>query len=319
MMQKILVAAAVAASLASPALAADQLKVAISQKGFWDTAVTFFAAERGYYKDENLDVTYSWTSGGAETVQAVATRSVDIATGTGLLGVVAAYAKDVPVQIISSEIRGTPETFWIVKTDSPIKSAKDFAGKTIGYSRPGSTTHTLMLRVAETLKPPPTLVSTGGLPAARTQLMTGQIDASWSVPPFNLDLVRKGEARIVFRGIEVPELQQSTIRVNIAQAGFLKEKRDVAVRFMKAYARALDWMYDKPEEAAEAYAKFAGVEVEDARETPKFYPRANAAIAPVQGLDEVMAQAIEAKFIEKPLTAEQIKGMIDIVYDPAKK
>jgi NitT/TauT family transport system substrate-binding protein len=302
-----------------PAVAADKIKVAISQKGFWDTIVAYFAAEKGYFKELDLDVSYSWTSGGAETVQAVTTRSVDFATGTGFLGVISAYAKGAPVRIISQEIRGTPETFWYVKADSPIKSKADFAGKTWSFSRPGSTTHMLVLRASRGITPAPTLVSAGGLPAARTQVMSGQIDIGWSVPPFNLDLVRKGEARIVFAGRDVAELQDQTIRVNITHADLLKEKRSVAERFMRAYVKALDWMYDNPGAAAAEYAKFNDISIEDARETVKFYPRANMAVTPISGIEQNVAQAIENKFIDRPLTSAQIEEMIEVVFEPAKK
>lgn len=305
-------------ALAEPALAADKVKLAVAQRGFWDSVGVQFADQNGYFKAENLDVSISWTQGGAETVQAVATGSVDAAIGTGFLGVIGAYAKGMPVRVIATHAAGIPDVFWYVKSDSPIKSLKDFAGKKIAYSRPGGTSQVILLSAVASLTPQPTLVTTGGLPATRTQLMTDQIDAAWSVPPFNLDLVRRGEARIVFRGSEVTELQAQTIRVSIAQATALKERRDVLARTVKAYARALDWMYGKPDEAAAAYAKFAEVDLADAVETAKFYSADMHAVASVRGLDQVMQQAVESKFIDKPMTRAQVDEMIDLVYDPKK-
>jgi len=242
-------ALAAVAAVGHPAFAADKLNLAISQKGFWDSVAAYFAIERGYTKEEGLDVSYSWTSGGSETVQAVATRSVDMAIGTGFVGVIAAYSKGVPVRIIATHAAGAPEIFWYVRADSPVKSMADLAGKTLAYSRPGSTTHTVAIIVARKLNPPPKLISTGGVPATRTQVMSGQIDAGWSTPPFVLDLVRKGEARIVFRGAEVKELATQTIRVSVASANALKTKRDVVRRIVKSYDDALRWMYGKPDES----------------------------------------------------------------------
>jgi len=311
-------AVATVAVLGHPASAADKLNLAISQKGFWDSVGAYFAVERGYTKEEGLDVSYSWTSGGAETVQAVATRSVDMAIGTGFMGVIAAHAKGVPVRIVASHASGVPEVFWFVRADSPIKTMADLAGKSMAYSRPGSTTHTVAIAVERKLSPPPKLVSTGGVPATRTQVMSGQIDAGWSTPPFGLDLVRKGEARIVLRSIEIAEVQGQTIRVEIANTEFLKEHRDVLARFMKAYWRALNWMYDKPEESAEAYAKFAEIDIADAKMTREFSPREMYAVDRLIGVDKVMAQGIEAKFIEKPLTDAEFKTLVDFVYHPAK-
>jgi len=132
------------------------------------------------------------------------------------------------------------------------------------------------------------------------------------------DLVRKGEARIVLRAIEIPEVQDQTIRVEIANAEFLKEHRDVLARFMKAYWRALNWMYDKPEESAAAYAKFAEIDVADAKMTREFSPREMYAVDRLVGIDKVMAQGVEAKFIEKPLTEAELKTLVDFVYHPGK-
>ena len=214
--------AAVALALAAPAIAADKVKLAVAQKGFWESFGLYVADVNGFYKAENLDVDIAWTQGGAETVQAVATGTVDAAVGTGFLGVVGAYAKGVPVRVIGTHMTGIPDVFWYVKADSPIKSMKDFAGKKIAYSRPGGTSQVILLALAPKLNPAPVLVSTGGVPATRTMVMSGQIDAAWSVPPFGLDLVRKGEARIVFRGDEITELQTQTIRVSVASADTLK-------------------------------------------------------------------------------------------------
>ncbi len=233
--------------------------------------------------------------------------------GTGL------FAKPLPVRIIATHATGAPEIFWYVRADSPIKSMKDLAGKTVAYSRPGSTTHTVAVIVERKLNPPPKLVSTGGVPATRTQVMSGQIDAGWSTPPFILDLVRKGEARIAFRGAEVQEVQDQTIRVSIAGTENVKERRDALGRFMKAYWRAHNWMYDKPEESAAAYAKFAEIDLADAKMTREFSPREMFSVDRLRGVDQVMQQAVEGKFIDKPLTDAQLKELVQFVYHPEKK
>lgn len=317
MQPRITLAAALSVALglaaALPAAAQDKLKVAISQKGLWDTAVAYFAAERGFFKAEGLDVDYIWTSGGSETLQTVTTKSVDIATGTGILGVIGAVSKGAPLAIIRSEILGAPEGFWIVKADSPIKSAKDFTGKKVSYSRPGATTHLIVLTMARQFNVKPNLVSTGAISASRTQLMTGQIDVSYSLPPFNLDLVQSGQARIVFRATDVPELQQQTIRVNVTHKDLVEKNRGAVEKFNRAYGKALAWMYEKPQEAAEAYAKFANVSLQIAKDVPSFYPRPSLEKVGLVGLDKNIKDAIDSKFITKPLTDAQVKAMVQIV------
>jgi NitT/TauT family transport system substrate-binding protein len=314
-----LLAVGVMAAASVPAYAADKLKVAISQRGFWNSSIAYFAIERGFTKNENLDVEYIFTSGGAETLQTVTTRATDIAISTGFLGVLGAYEKGAPLRIWAQEGHGTPELFHYVRADSPIKSRKDYPGRKIAFSRPGSTTNLFAIKVTQGLNPPATLVSTGGVPATRTQVMTGQVDVGWSVPPFNLDLVRKGEARIVLRGSDMPELNQQSIRVHVVHADVLKNNRDAVRRFAKAFNDALTWMYDKPEESAQAFAGFAKISVQDAKESIPFFPRPGLELAPVIGIDETMKEAVAAKFIKEPLTKAQLDELIQIVYDPKKK
>jgi NitT/TauT family transport system substrate-binding protein len=311
-------AVGVAAGVTAPAFAADKLKIAISQRGFWNSAIAYFAVERGFAKKENLDVEYIFTSGGAETLQTITTRAVDIAFSTGFLGVIGAYAKGAPLRVIAQEGHGTPELFHYVRADNPIKSRADYGGRSISYSRPGSTTHLLALKLTEGLNPPAKLVSTGGLPATRTQVMTGQVDVGWSVPPFNLDLVRKREARIVMRGSDLTELNKQTIRVHAAHADLVKNRRDVARRFMKAFNDALIWMYDKPDESAAAFAEFAKISPDDAKESIPFFPRAGLELTALIGVDRTMKEAVDNKFIKEPLTKAQLDELIQFVYDPKK-
>ena len=313
-----LLAAGVAAGATVPAFAADKLKVAISQRGFWNSSIAYFAIAQGFTKRENLDVSYIFTSGGAETLQTVTTKATDIAISTGFLGVIGAYTKGAPLRVWAQEGYGTPELFHYVRADSPIKSRKDYPGRSIAFSRPGSTTHLFGIKLTEGLNPPAKLVSTGGVPATRTQVMTGQVDVGWSVPPFNLDIVRKGEARIVLRGSDLPELNKQSIRVHVVHADLLKNRRDVVRRFAKAFDDALNWMYDKPEESAKAFAEFAKISLQDAKESIPFFPRPGLELAPIIGIDQTMKEAIANKFIKEPLTQAQLGELIQIVYDPRK-
>ena len=201
----------------------------------------------------------------------------------------------------------------MVKANSPIKSAKDFTGKKVAFSRPGATTHLIVLTMERVFNVKPILVSTGAISASRTQFMTDQIDVGWSIPPFNIDLVKSGQARIVFRATDVPELQKQTIRVNVVHKDVLAKKRGAIEKFNRAYNKTLAWMYDRPDEAAAAYAKFANVTVDIAKETPGFYPRAALEKVGLVGLDKNVQDAIKSKFISKPLTKAQESELVQIV------
>ena len=315
-LSKMLVCAA-AAGLASHAMAQDQVRAAVGQRGNWDTLIISQGTEAGIFKREGIEVAITWTRGGAETLQAVITDSADVAIANGILGVIGAVSKGAPVRIVSSEMTGAPDIYWYVKAESPIKSMKDMDGKTMGYSRPGSSTNLVALALAKHFKVEPKLVSTGGIPGTRTQVMSGQIDAGWAVPHFNFDLVNEGKIRIITRGSDVPSLNEQAIRVNVASVKFLSERRDVARRFMKAYYDSLEWIYANPDKSVAFYSAFNKVSPQIAKQTFESFPKAALAPWPVKGLKQNLDAALENKQLAKPMSeSEAPKILFDFVYQP---
>jgi NitT/TauT family transport system substrate-binding protein len=118
---------------AVPAAALDTLKVAVAQRGLWDTAVTELGQRSGILAKRGIAVEILYTQGGPEAHQAVISGSMDIACGGGIESAVGGYAKRAPLRIIGSEMIGSPDTYWYVKADSPIRSLHAAAGKTISY------------------------------------------------------------------------------------------------------------------------------------------------------------------------------------------
>src|SRR5256885_8087229 len=130
-----LVTAVAAGTISTESLAQtpDKLKVAISQRGFWDSSFLEFAQKEGFLKEANLDVEFFYTEGGGQTLQVVNSGSVDIAMSNGLLGTIGAFTKGAPIRVISAQMTGAHELFWYVKADSPIKSLKEADNKTVAF------------------------------------------------------------------------------------------------------------------------------------------------------------------------------------------
>ncbi len=93
-------------STESLAQAPDKLKVAISQRGFWDSSFLEFAQKEGFLKEANLDVEFFYTEGGGQTLQVVTSGSVDVAMSNGLLGTIGAFSKGAPIRAISAQMTG---------------------------------------------------------------------------------------------------------------------------------------------------------------------------------------------------------------------
>src|SRR5882672_2982929 len=96
MRKLILSAIALIIAATSSSLAADKLKVAIPQKGFWDSSWVEFAEAAGFFKEAGLEVEIFWTEGGAQTVATVVSGSVDIALSNGILAAINPYVKGGP-------------------------------------------------------------------------------------------------------------------------------------------------------------------------------------------------------------------------------
>src|SRR3954447_10335477 len=244
--------------------ALDKLKLAVGQRGNWDTSVSEVGQLAGIFKKHDLELEIVYTRGAGETQQAVISGSVDIGIAAGVMGVLGAYSKGAPVRIISAETTGAGDLYWYVKADSPIKSLKDADGKTIAYSTNGSSTHGIVTAFIKQydLKAKPTAM--GGPPANLTAVMSGQVDVGWAAPPFGLDQLDKGDIRRIATGNDAAAFRGQTVRLNVANASFLAAKKDVVDRYMKAYRETVDYMY-KDAAMLKVYADWLGITVEKAK------------------------------------------------------
>src|SRR5262245_65362320 len=86
-------AAALSFAATNPVPAQETLKLAIGQRGLWDTGVTEIGYRGGIFKKHGLALELLYTQGAGETQQAVIAGSVDIGVGVGIMGVLSAYAK----------------------------------------------------------------------------------------------------------------------------------------------------------------------------------------------------------------------------------
>jgi NitT/TauT family transport system substrate-binding protein len=302
---------------AAPASAKDKVRWVDSQAMVYDAFSAYIAQFEGFFDAENLDVSIIVGRGGADALQAVVTGSQDIVYAPGTLSVIAAYAKGAPITIVGNAKYGASEIFWYVPKDSPIRSLKELDGKDLVFSNQGSVTHMLVQTVARELGINPKFVSVGPVAASRTQVMSGQVQTGWSTFPALVDLLRSGEIRKIGSGDDAKALRDASIRSITANTNWLKKNRDVATRAMRATYKAQQFLFQN-EAGPRKFAEHWKVDVEDAKRFGEFFKLEDHTFMPIGQLDRLIAMAVEYGFIREPLTAEQKKGLVTVVYDPKK-
>jgi NitT/TauT family transport system substrate-binding protein len=312
-MRAALGAAVLAALIAGPAFAEDELKIAIGQINNWENQPPTLGQDAGIFKKHNLKLEAVGTQGAGETVQAVISGSADLGAGVGVAGVMRAFSKGAPVRVLLPAFTGTGDLYWYVKADSPLKSIKDVTDKnTIAYSTSGSSTNNLVLAFGQELglKAKPT--ATGGQPGTLTAVMTGQVDIGWAAPPFGVKELKEGKIRMLIRGSDVPSLKGQTVRTIIVNADALKNKKDAIMRFVKAYRESVDWMYSDPK-AIEMYAVKIKSDPALLKESiAQFHPKDTMQSDKMADLDGAVADAVKLKFLDKPMTKEQLTEFLQI-------
>jgi len=308
-------AIALVASLAvsSAARADDQLKVAIGQINNWENQMPTLGQDAGIFKKYGLTLDNFGTAGAGETMQPIIAGSADIGIGVGVAGVMRVFAKGAPVRILLPAFTGTGDLYWYVKADSPLKSLADTTDKnTIAYSTSGSSSNNIVAAFVQELGARAKPIATGSPPATLTAVMSGQVDIGWGAFPLALKEVDEGKIRIIARGSDVASLDKQTVRVVIVNADVLKSRKDAVLRFAKAYREAVDWMYSDPDAIKRYAQKVASPEDFVRRSIPQIYPKSVLQTDEMKDLDGIQSDAVKLKFLDRPLSKEQLAELMQI-------
>jgi len=309
---KIVLAAAALLAATWPAAADDLLKITVGQRGNWDTSVAHLGDKAGIFKKHGIELEIIYTSGSGETLQPVIAGSAELGFAVGTQGAMAAYAKGAPVRIIGAEATGAAD-YWYAKTSSPIKTLPDTNGRTIAFSTQGSSTQSIVRAFVDEFKLTAKPVATGNPSATLTQVMTDQVDVGWAAPPFGLKEIEAGQIRVVAKATDSALVRGQTIRVIVANAQALEKRKDAITRFMAAYRESIDYMYSDNPQVIKDYAEFVkSPEATAKRVRDEFFPKGLIDPDAIKGLDSVMKDAVTLKFLNEPLTQQQIAELIQI-------
>lgn len=274
---------AVQATLAMPALLGLSRKsLAADDKiliGFWPIASglpLYVGLERGIFKEAGLPVEGAKFASAQQVAEAmIAGRIHGSANGTAsaALGLAEITSPNLFKIICSNPSNRTLVLDeFVVPKDSPIKAISELAGKKVA-SGPGIQNVTLAKIILERngiANPQVTELPIGQhVPA----LAAGQVDAVYTLEPTGTAGRLKGLTRVLEPGViakyvlgdaDAPWFGGSAS----VTTAFLKDKPELAKRYIAAYAKAVDWVRRNPAESRTHLDGFTAIEESLVKEVP---------------------------------------------------
>lgn len=227
------------------------VKLVLNWKYEGPQAWFFLAQDKGYFKEEGLDVTIDQGEGSAASIPKVAAGAYQAGFGdlNALVDLAAKRPADAPVAVYM--LYNTPPFTVVVKSDSPIRTPKDLEGKTIGGPANDGALK-LFPAFAKLAKIDASKVTiTNMAPNLREQMLArGQIDAgfgyvttvSFSARGMGLDPAK--DLRFIRYGDHGMDLYSNTVFFSKA---FAKENPKAVAGFVKALNRAVKEVIADPD------------------------------------------------------------------------
>lgn len=233
----------------SPAQTKEKTKVSMALLRLTSSAPLFIAMDKGFFEEENLQVEPQWFDAAHPIAVATASSQVDVgATGitASLFNMAASGQKLAIVADKGREQKGYSSSALIVTADNyanGVTSLEALKGKRVGITQKGSTFHYMIGRMLETKGmnlDDVQLIPLGKLSAVMAALESKQIDAAILNEPNISKVQRAGYGKMVVQVGDLIPYQTSAV---FYAPNFVKNE-DAAVRFMKAYNKAVNYYYD---------------------------------------------------------------------------
>ncbi|CAG2127671.1 sulfonate transport system substrate-binding protein [Cupriavidus plantarum] len=173
-----------------------------------------------------------------------------------------ALAAGTRIKLIGANRSDPYGTAVLVRPDSPLKTAADLKGKTIGTNR-GSIGHYVALKALESAGLGPNDANIRFLPPADTKLAltNGSVDAWATWEPYTAMAETSGHARVLVSGRGL----SSGLSFLAATESALATKRAALQDFLQRVVRAQRWSYQHVPEYSASLARIIGIAPEAAR------------------------------------------------------
>jgi len=286
-------------------------EIAVGNYGVSANGMPFgVALVKGYFKEEGINVTGLISSAGGGTSLRNMLAGGGVPYGEVNPGVVvSAILAGADLKIVSDNVLTVAEFVWAVKPESPIKSVKDFKGKKIGYTNPRSTSQALarmLLQAGGYTEADAELVKTGGFGEGIAALDSGLIDVAPITEPLWSKVKSKYRAVVVASEV-LPPLDNV---VGVATVEMMEKKGDFIRAVIRARRKAVKFMKEHPDEAAEIVAKQYNIDVEVAKSSIRNLTTSTTKGVPYWGEGQIHMEGLK-RMIEAQRSVGAIQGDVD--------
>jgi NitT/TauT family transport system substrate-binding protein len=239
------------------------LKVGLLKIG--DVLPFWVAEKQDFFKDVGFDsVTATEMAGGAAIQPAVQSGQLDLGWSNNV-SVILAHTQKFDFKFFAGGVFLSPETMRnqtiLVKKDSPIKSAQDLVGKTVGVNTLGNLVElsTKAWLDRQGVDPSKVKIVELGTPLTVPPLVQGRVDASAANEPAVTIALSKGDVRIL------ADDPFASFGTNPFLAGWMSTGKwlDSHPRTAKAFADAMqksvDWIKANPDDANAVLTEKTGI------------------------------------------------------------
>jgi NitT/TauT family transport system substrate-binding protein len=228
-----------------------------------DVAPLYLGMEKGFFKEENLEIEPQLAEGGAAIVPAVVSGDYQIGF-SNVTSLVIATSKNLPVKIISQGVlAGTgPDDAWdgvVVPKGSKIKEPKDFEGASVAVNTLNNIGPLVMNESMEKAGADYTKIKYVEVPfpEMNAALEAGRVDAAWEVEPaFSGGKAAGGTAIMHPYEETAPNL---TVATYFASKEYIAKNKDIVEGFKRAIEKSLDYAQQNPDEVRKVIGTYTEI------------------------------------------------------------
>ncbi len=256
-MKKLSLAAVLAVSMSTAALAADKVTVQLDYVVRGNHAMFFVAKQKGYFAKQDIDVTtIQRGTSSSTTMRLVGNGNAEFGFGD-LPTLAVARSQDVPVVALAAVNQHSPLAMLALAAKHKLTKPQDLKGLNVGVQPSGSTYIFLKAFLAANKMSLDDITQSTVTPPYENYLLLGRVDA---VPGYLDAEVPELEAKAGGPG-SLSILQGSDFGYTVYGSGLftsekvIAERSDLVQRFVTAYVQAFADVAANPVEAADIIIK----------------------------------------------------------------